>query len=465
MDVRVPYAGIGIINDPIHGYIRYTRPLPGESSATERDLIDHPWVQRMRFISQLQSARWVYPSAEHSRFQHLLGAMAVASAVARQIAPTLSQYVSDPPSPTLLEALLRITALLHDVGHGPFSHFFDENYLKPHGLTHEDISAHVVMNVMGDLIRAVRRTPHGTLEPGEVVEPTWVAYLIQKGRKPMDVPQWVRLLTPIFGGIYTADNMDYVLRDSYMTGVKVGPVDIDRLIYHTFYTESGLTLHRSGLQALFMFLSARIYLYQNVYYHRMARAIDIQMKEIFPDTVAILLPEEPLKDLDRYRELTDWSFFETVRRWSTHSSRAKKNLGCAWEAVLRREIIWKPAYELTLTLASAQHLAQAAVSEEELENMIRSELPRQWKNLDFRLDMAAKDARPLNPIQMGPVQIFVYDPALDRVDAEPLHHLLEWLPARVVQVRVFTRKGEGGSSIGQALNQVLASLGVPVIHS
>ncbi len=465
MRTAVPYIGTGIINDPIHGYIRYTRPRPGESDPTERDLIDHPWVQRMRFISQLQSARWVYPAAEHSRFQHLLGAMAVASAVAQQIAPTLQKVCTDAPSVGLLDALLRTTALLHDVGHGPFSHFFDENYLKCVGLTHEAISAHVVRDELAELIRGLRRTPHATLEPGEVLKPEWVAYLILKGKEDVPVPSWVRFLTPIFGGIYTADNMDYVLRDSYMTGVKIGPVDIDRLIFHTFFTSSGLTLHRSGLQALFMFLSARIYLYQNVYYHRMARAIDIQMREIFPRTVQRMLPSNPFEDLDQYRELTDWSFFETVRRWRLSHDPEERELGNAWQAILNREVEWKPAFEMTLTLASAQHLAQADLNEATLEDMIRAELPVGWRDLDFRLDLAAKDARPLNPIQMGRIQIFVYDPVLDRVDAEPLHHLLEWLPARVVQVRVFTRRGKGASVVGEALTRVLRSLGVPAMRS
>ena len=93
-----PYTGVGILNDPIHGYIRFTVPAPGRTEATERDLIDHPWMQRLRSIFQLQSARWVYPSAEHTRFQHGLGTMAVAGWWAEQIYPTLQQVVPDTPS-------------------------------------------------------------------------------------------------------------------------------------------------------------------------------------------------------------------------------------------------------------------------------------------------------------------------------------------------------------------------------
>src|SRR3979409_862291 len=123
------YQGRGLIADPIHQYILYTRPdgVPGE--ATEQDLIDSAWMQRLRRVPQLQSARWVYPTAEHSRFQHSLGAMYVAGRFARHLYPSLKETLGDIPSPAYIEELLRISALLHDVGHGPFCHFFDENFL------------------------------------------------------------------------------------------------------------------------------------------------------------------------------------------------------------------------------------------------------------------------------------------------------------------------------------------------
>ena len=468
-DVRMSptrtYQGIGIINDPIHGYIRYTRPRPGETAATERDLMDHPWVQRMRYISQLQSARWVYPSAEHTRFQHLLGSVSVASRVAAQVTPTLQAVEPSCPSAGLVECLLRVAALLHDIGHGPFSHFFDEHYLRPLGWTHERIGAYVVEHELGDMIRTIRRTPHAELDPAESLEPAWVAHLVMKGHSDRRVPRWVSLLVPVFGGIYTADNMDYVLRDSYMTGVKIGPVDIDRLIYYSFYTRDGLTLHRAGMQALFMFLSARIYLYQNVYYHRVARAVDLQMRELFPETVRRLLPASPIKDLGRYRDLTDWSFFTAVRRWSRSRDPEKRRLSREWTAILERRLHWRSVYEVTLTLASARQLAQAVMDETELERRIRDELPPSLREVPFRVDLAAKDARPLNPIQMGPVQVSVFDPVTERVAAEPLFRLLDWLPARVVQLRVFSRQDMPGNELEKAVQRVLKGFGLPAMVS
>jgi len=127
--------------------------------------------------------------------------------------------------------------------------------------------------------------------------------------------------------IYTVDNLDYVLRDAYMCGVAVGPVDIDRLMYYTFFTDKGLTLHKSGLTALNMFLNARLYMYTNVYYHRTTRAIDQHLKELFKDTMAALFPYDPSENLTAYVDLTDWSLLEAVRQWGRGDDAATAALG------------------------------------------------------------------------------------------------------------------------------------------
>src|SRR5438445_13707684 len=110
------YQGRGLIADPIHQYILYTRPgaIPGE--ATEQDLIDTPWVQRLRRIPQLQSARWVFPAAEHSRFQHSLGVMHLSGRLAQQLYPSLKAVFPETPSLPPIEERLRVAGLLHDGG-------------------------------------------------------------------------------------------------------------------------------------------------------------------------------------------------------------------------------------------------------------------------------------------------------------------------------------------------------------
>src|SRR5215475_5591270 len=287
------YEGRGLIADPIHHYILYTRPGGGPSGeATEQDVLDTPWVQRLRRIPQLQSARWVFPAAEHSRFQHSLGAMHLAGRLAQQLSPSFHAIYPDGPSPALLEELLRMAGLLHDVGHGPFGHFFDDNFLNDFELTHELVGQKIIRDELADTLRAIRRSPWGAFQAGEQIDPEWLCYLMGKAYTlPLPShPRWLPFLKPLLSGVFTADNMDYVLRDAYMCGVAVGPIDIERIIYYAFFSEKGLTLDRSGLQAFTMFLNARFYMYTNVYYHRTTRGIDLHLKEIFRDTMRLVFP-------------------------------------------------------------------------------------------------------------------------------------------------------------------------------
>ncbi|MGH7419182.1 MAG: HD domain-containing protein, partial [Candidatus Rokuibacteriota bacterium] len=243
------YQGRGLIADPIHQYIVYTRPGGIPSEATEQDLIDTPWVQRLRRVPQLQSARWVFPAAEHSRFQHSLGAMHLAGRFAQQLHRSLKAEFPDAPSAPLFEELMRMAGLLHDVGHGPFGHFFDDNFLADFDLTHEKVGQRIIREELGDLIRGLRRSPAGPFEDGERIDPEWICYLMGKSytSPTAEHPRWLAHLKPLLSGIYTADNMDYVLRDSYMCGVAVGPIDIERIMYYSFFSEKGLTLDRGGI--------------------------------------------------------------------------------------------------------------------------------------------------------------------------------------------------------------------------
>ena len=154
------YDAIALISDPIHGYISFVAPTDGRE-VTEKMLIDSPWMQRLRCIMQLQSARWVFPSAEHSRFQHSLGAMHLAGRFARHLYPSLKESFPGCPSLPYIESLLRVTALLHDVGHGPFGHFFDDNVLARYGLTHERVGQKIIVDELGPLIRKIRFSPSG----------------------------------------------------------------------------------------------------------------------------------------------------------------------------------------------------------------------------------------------------------------------------------------------------------------
>jgi uncharacterized protein len=430
------YEGIALIADPIHRYIQFTVPQ-SKGEVTEKALIDSPWVQRLRYIYQLQSARWVYPSAEHSRFQHSLGAMHMAGEFAKHLYPSLRKVLgSECPSAPFIEEYMRVTGLLHDLGHGPFGHFFDDNFLHDFELTHEDLGQAIIQKHLADIIGQLRRSPSGAFAAGEELRPEDVAFPIKKnGQEDHGKPSWVRMLQPLTSGIFTFDNLDYVSRDSYMCGIAGGPVDRARLMHYTFFSPKGLTLHKAGNSALTMFLNTRLYLYTNVYYHRTTRAIDLHLRDIFPDTMRVIFPGNPLEHMEEYLYLTDWSLLEGVSRWRRKKGEMEA-LAREWETVLHREVKWKMAYDRTLSL-NELHYGMALIQVGDWEKRIRSALPTSLRGLRFRIDMATQDPRPENPFAMGKKQIHIFDPSTGEITKESLAELFEFIPSKVVQFRVF----------------------------
>jgi HD superfamily phosphohydrolase len=352
-------------HDPIHGYIPFVSIVPAGEVA-EREIVDHPWIQRLRQIHQLQTAWWVFPSAEHTRFQHVFGAMHLASRAVERLYPSLARVCPGVPSRASVECTARLAALLHDVGHGPFGHFFDEHFLKDYGLTHETLGAHIIERELGDLVRNVRRCPGGELAAGEAVDPAHVAFLIQRPRAAAgegEFPQWLVFLRSLFCGIYTVDNMDFVLRDAYMSGYSVRAFDIDRLLRYSFFTDRGLTIHHRGLNALIRFLSTKSELFRAVYFHRTVRAIDRTLEDLFRDGKHLLFAGNPLEHLAAYQRFTEWSLLVDVSTWADSADEAKRRLAERWQRVLARQVDWMTAAERNLVFAAGQSEASSLFSD------------------------------------------------------------------------------------------------------
>lgn len=392
---RHPFAAVNLISDPIHGYIELTKRLapdeaaavglPGEEVA-EEDVLDTAWVQRMRRISQLQSARWVFPTAEHSRFTHGLGVMHEAGLWARSLYPSLRSALTGRgdggtiPSEGLVVETLRMAGLLHDVGHGPFAHFFDDHVLadfeapadprRPAAkrLTHEDLGARIIEDELGPLLRGLRRAPGAVAQrdafaDDESIDPAWIAFLIAKpALADPSMPVWVRWLAPLLSGVFTVDNLDYVRRDAYLTGVAAGPVDVERLRRYTFIGADGLTLFEPGLGALDMFLTARRFMYQQVYFHRTVRAIDLDLAEVFGVSVRAIFGEgSPAERLSAYADLDEYALLHQAARWArgvdvagaaggpepvAGDGRVLANVAEAWRGILLRQPTWRAEAEV-----------------------------------------------------------------------------------------------------------------------
>lgn len=451
-------------HDPIHGYIPFISRsgLPPRETA-EQQIIDHPWVQRMRQIHQLQTAWWVFPSAEHMRFQHIMGAMHLASRAVEYWYDSLSESCDNVPSRAYVESLLRMSALLHDVGHGPFGHFFDDHYLGQYNLTHEDIGAVVIEQELGDLLRGIRRNPNGQLQPLEELEPKQIAWLIRRPQGPAEAdqghPEWLRKLRSLFSGIYTVDNMDFVLRDAYMSGYSMRAFDINRLMHYSFFTPSGLTIHSRGLPTLINFIETRANLFRTIYFHRTVRALDLALEEVFPETMQQLFTGNPLENLDAYRRLTESSFLVDVQRFPQSEDEDVRELGRRWEAILSRDVTWKMACERTINFHSPTAERTTIFSEPDLvERRLRERLPAALRNVPMKIDVARHYHRPSGRRPAGG-QNFLLDPAVG--DPQELHddELFRSLPVSFSIFRVYSSNHEHDAALNAAMTSLLGDSG------
>jgi len=219
-----------IINDPVYGFIS----IPGDFVF---DLIEHPWFQRLRNIKQLGLTSFVYPGATHSRFQHGLGALHLMNMA---IATLRSKGVLI--SPVEEEATL-IAILLHDAGHGPFSHALENSIIS--GITHEDLSLL--------LMRKLNEKYDGKLDLAiEIFTGTY----------------YRKFLHELISGQMDMDRLDYLRRDSFFTGVIEGSVGSDRIIRMLNVVDDSLVVDEKGIYSLEKFIIARRLMYWQVYMHK-----------------------------------------------------------------------------------------------------------------------------------------------------------------------------------------------------
>ncbi len=219
-----------IINDPVYGFIT----IP---SALVFDLISHPYFQRLRYIKQLGMTHLVYPGALHTRFHHALGAMHLMS-LALEVLRSKGHAISFEE-----EEAATIAILLHDIGHGPFSHALEHTLVN--GILHEDISI-LIMDKLNEEF-------NGQLDS---------AIEIFKGKYHR------HFFCQLIAGQLDLDRMDYLNRDSFFTGVSEGVISFDRIIKMFNVIDDQLVVEEKGIYSIEKFLIARRLMYWQVYLHK-----------------------------------------------------------------------------------------------------------------------------------------------------------------------------------------------------
>jgi hypothetical protein len=351
-----------------------------------------------------------------------------------------------------------MAGLLHDVGHGPFGHFFDEHFLKDYGLTHEILGAAIIRERLGEPLRRVRRNPNSALEAGETLDPEQIAWLIQRP-KPGDAdgrPRWLVLLRSLLSGIYTIDNMDFVLRDALMTGYSPQAFDLDRVLHYSFFSAAGLTIHDRGADALVRFIGVRAELFRSVYFHRTVRAIDLALRDLFVASKRWLFPGNPLERLDDYLHFTEMSLLIDVPRWADAADPEQRALGRRWRELVARHVPLVTVCSRSVTFTKDDSEQASVFSDARLvEQKLRQLLPAELRAAPFLVDIPRTLI--FRPNTLGPAEglNFLFDSARGHVRPLTTHDLFRRLPSSQRLCRVYAPTAEHAPQIAAALDQML----------
>jgi uncharacterized protein len=355
-----------ILRDPVHGLVAFE----GERERVIQALFATTELQRLRRVRQLGLASLVFPGAEHSRFAHAIGTAHVMGRLLDRIAGVEPML----PPPERLDPLARMEALaaslLHDLGHGPFSHLYED--VLPSALRHEDWTEQLILSEDTEVHRALEQLSAGSARS--------VARLVRGEHR-------LGYLGHAVSGTLDVDRCDYLLRDSHMTGVRYGIYDLDWLLRALTFGElrqgDGSTQYvlaiegRKGLPPIEGFFLARNFMYQQVYHHKAVRAAEVLVRGIFARAVELLRDGTQLAPvpaalvrgargettrLPEYLALDDHTLMSCIASWQTN---ADTQLADLCQRFMRRalpktlplpdraecEPLWQSCYEVAAAIA------------------------------------------------------------------------------------------------------------------
>lgn len=339
-----------IFNDPIYGFIRIPNTLIF-------DVIAHPYFQRLRRISQMGLSYLVYPGAHHTRFHHALGSMHLMQQ-AIQVLRFKNVAITEDESNGLLCAIL-----LHDIGHGPFSHAMENSLVE--GISHETISGHF-MEILNDKF-------NGSLT---------LAIEIFKGTYPK------KFMNQLVSSQLDMDRLDYLKRDSFYTGVAEGNINAERLITMLNVVDGELVVEEKGIYSVEKFLMARRFMYWQVYLHKtglvaeqliiktLQRAKELQGRGIqLPGSNPLLFfIENSIKPanfdeavLKVFAQLDDVDILSAIKHWQHHDDFVLSEL-C--KMILNRRLLYvklkgKPINQARLDLQFERYKSKHGLTDEE----------------------------------------------------------------------------------------------------
>ncbi len=455
-----------VSRDPVHGEITLS---PMEVLCT-----DTRAVQRLREISQLGGAERVYPGATHTRFLHSLGVMHIAGMYAEHLGFPLKRM-----------RVLRLAGLLHDIGHGPFSHQFDDVVYKRAGIKggHDEQRERILLELMpGELIKIYEENLKTDWQENIISELKQVLGEEFVESNPLEVSFTgvMKLVCELFEGEKTgdadfnivqgplgADRTDFVLRDAYYCGTpEYGTIDLQRIVRSSRIVvrddRERLTYGSKIIDGIYRVLFGRFMMYKNVYFHKTARAADLMLQRVLDLSYEALDMEERVADPERFLEMTeDWVYY--TLKYMIEYGRDTEESGKIREAFellndYRERHLWKSVMEHSFSVTGMDPTKIAAsVGEDTITGIVQ-----QLKRLIESGAISDNDLEVMREIIKAPYRFFKVDTPYKLTLAHPAEFLVNEVylrntrnPEDLIDFETFLKKNPFYQSVSGQLVQIV----------